>query len=106
MTPPNTWDAKPVYKVFGGQTMEVFYRSHLAKALNREQVTIRSLERRGVLCTPYLREKRGRWLYTRDQIEDLIRLADDEGVLDPRYRNSFSQRFINEAHQILSRPPQ
>lgn len=105
MSRTNTWDAKPVYRFFQGQTMEMFYRSHVAKALNREIGTIRSMERKGILCTPQMQEPRGRWLYTRDQIEDLISLAKEEGVLDPRYRNAFSQRFTDEAHIILSRYP-
>lgn len=100
-----TWDAKPKFVELKGLTIEAFYRSALAKALNREIGTIRALEQKGVLCTPRLKDGRKRWLYTRDQIEDLVRLAEEEDVLDPRYRRSFSDRFVKEAHVILHRTP-
>lgn len=63
------------------------------------------MELKGVLCHPLVKDHRGHWLYTRDQIESLIELAREENVLDPRYRNSFSERFVREAHRILKREP-
>jgi hypothetical protein len=63
------------------------------------------MERKGVLCRPPLKSAAGQWLYTRDQILDLITLAEEEGVIDPRYRRPFSERFIAVAHQILARKP-
>ena len=101
----NTWDSKPRYVDYRGQTVEMFYRSALATALNREIVSIRSMEHKGVLSHPRLKDGRSRWLYTRDQIEDLVVLATEEGVIDPRYRRPFTERFIREAHQILQRLP-
>jgi hypothetical protein len=103
----NTWDAKPQYVDYHGLTLEAFYRSALAKALNRTLSGIRTMERNGVLCHPALKDGRQppRWLYTRDQIEDLVRLAEEEGVIDPRYRRPFSPYFIASAHQILKRLP-
>jgi len=50
-----------------GQCYEFFIRGALAKALCREVVTIRSLEYRGVLCTPELKNQSGHWLYTRSK---------------------------------------
>lgn len=101
----NVWDVRPQELEYNGRVIVMFKRGALAKALNREVVTIRSLERKGVLCHPRLKDGCGRWLYTGDQIEDLIQLATDEGVLDPRFRKPFSNRFITEAHAILSRLP-
>lgn len=101
----NVWDSKPHTVDYHGQTIEVFYRSALAKALNRAIVTIRSMEAKGVISTPRLRDGANRWLYTREQIEAMVELAREEGVLDPRYRRPFTQRFIDQAHAILNRLP-
>ena len=100
-----SWDDKPQYFVLGGVAREVFYRSHLDKALNRKLGTIRSMEREGVLCHPRFKNKQGWWLYTRDQVEDLIKLAIEEKVIDPNYRNPFSERFKTEALSICRRKP-
>ncbi len=97
------WDAKPEIVYLNGQNHKMFLKSALAKALNRKLVTIRSMESDGVLCPPRYRNYRGRWLYSRDQIEDLIKLAEEEHVLDPRYRRPFSERFIREAKEICRR---
>jgi hypothetical protein len=102
---PNVWDSHPQYVNYKGQTIETFTRGALSKALNREYNSIRAMERKGVLCHPRLKNGRGVWMYTRDQIDDLIKLADEENVMDPRRRNVFSDRFIAEAHAILSRLP-
>lgn len=99
------WDGRPRFVDYKGQTIEVFHRSAVAVALNRAYPTVRTMEHKGVLCTPALKDGRGRWLYTRDQIEDLVTLAEEEGVIDPNYRKPFSDRFIREAHQILQRLP-
>lgn len=105
MPKPIKWDSKPLFLSIHGQTTEVFYRSALAKALNREMGTIRAMERLGVLRNPRLKDYRGRWCYTRDQIEDLVRLAKEEGVIDPKFHTPFSDRFKKEAHAILRRKP-
>jgi len=99
------WDGRPQYVEFRGQTIEVFTRTALAKALNREFATVCSLERKGILIHPRIRDGRGRWLYTRAQILALVNLAEEEGVIDPRYRRTFSPRFIEQAHLILSQLP-
>jgi len=105
MAKPATWDAKPKKLIYNGVLHEFFTRTHLAMALNRESGTIRSWELKGVVCHPLVRDKRGSWLYTREQVEALVRLAKEEGVFDPRFRNQFSQRFSEEAHRILNAEP-
>lgn len=105
MSKPDTWDAKPKYLYYKGETKEFFTRSALAQALHRTVAAIRSMELKGVLCHPLIQNSRGHWLYTRGQIEDLVTLAKEEGVLEPRFRRSFSARFIREAHRILKREP-
>jgi hypothetical protein len=102
----NAWDGKPRYVDYQGQTIETFTRGALSIALNRTVTTIRAMERKGVLCHPPIKDGRGHWLYTRDQIVDLVALATEEMVIDPRYRRPFSERFIQEAHRIISRRPQ
>jgi hypothetical protein len=102
----NGWDAKPRLFDYDGGPRQFFTRGALARALNRQIVTIRGLEHRGVFCTPTVKSARGVWLYTRNQIEDLITLAIEEGVLDPRFHRPFSRHFVDEAHLILSRQPE
>jgi len=99
------WDQHPIVKKWKGKEIEVFGRSALALALNRQVGTIRALERRGVLCTPALKLSRGWWCYTRDQIEDLIRLVEKEGLMDPTSHRPFSEEFSVEAKKVLSRYP-
>lgn len=103
--PEIAWDEQPHYVLYKGQTIEVFWRGALAKALNRTVVAIRAMERKGSIRTPALFDKHERWLYTRDQIEDMVKLAKEEGVLDPRTTRKFSDRFVKEAHRILGRRP-
>lgn len=105
MKSDNTWDANPRTMDYKGQKVELFTVSAFAKALNREIVTIRSLERKGVLSKPRLRDGRKWRMYTRGQIEALVQLAEEEGVLNPNYRNPFSARFIREAKAIMNQPP-
>lgn len=64
------------------------------------------MERKGVLSHSRLKNKRGWWLYTHNQIEDLIKLAAAEGVLDPDKKQPFSNEFRKQARQILRRLPQ
>jgi hypothetical protein len=101
------WDVRPKLMYYRGQNVEFFMRGSLALALNRAVVTIRRLEEKGILCQPRIQSaaKHGRWLYTRDQIEDLVKLAEEEGVINPSYRRPFSDRFTEEAHAILNRLP-
>jgi hypothetical protein len=101
----NAWDSKPQYVDYHGQTIECFRLGGLAIALNRQPGTIRSMVLKGVLCHPLLKNGNGQWLFTRDQITDLIALAEAEGVLNPNYRRTFSSSFITQAHQILHRLP-
>lgn len=106
------WDKNPTEVEIGdGYLIKVFYRGALAKALNRKVVTIRQMERNGIICTPALQGppdragRPGRWLYTHAQIQALIELATVEGVINPNKHRRYTQRFIDEAHRILSERP-
>jgi hypothetical protein len=105
VTVTNAWDSKPNYVDLHGQTIEVFRIGALAKALNRTPSTIRSMVLKGVLRHPPLQNRNGEWLYTRDQIVDLVVLAEEEGVINPDYRRTFSSSFIQQAQHILHRKP-
>ena len=87
------WDKKPVVYIHGGVSQEFFTIGHLADALGRSPVTIRSWESKGLLPkSPYRsprprgetlpgRRSSGKRLWTRDQIEGIIRIARDEQVI-------------------------
>jgi hypothetical protein len=87
------WDEKPTTYTVNGAPMEFFTISHLSAALGRSIVTIRSWEKRGLLPrTPYSSPKpkgdslpnvvrKGRRLWTRDQILGILAIATEEGVI-------------------------
>lgn len=89
------WDDDPVYKKILGYFREFFAISHLAKALGRAPKTIYKWEANrlfpGATWIYNSTSKNGRRrLYTRRQIEGVILIAYEEGVL------SGSQRFISQ----------
>jgi hypothetical protein len=85
------WDAKPVYYMVKGEKQEFFLISHLAKALDYSVQSIRAWEAAGLLPrTPYRSPKtrrptatgtKGRRLWTREQVEGIIRIAKRHGVI-------------------------
>lgn len=71
-----------------GEEREFFTLGALAVALNRRPVTLRTWERNKVIPGPLFVKKgedaRGRRrLYSREQIEGLIKIAEEEGILFP-----------------------
>lgn len=96
------WDAKPrMYKnPANGADTEFFTVGHLAAAMNRKPLTIRQWERRGIIPKAvYNRVGRGgsqhgrRRLYTRAQIEGMIQIAAEEGLLSNDRREIASTNF-------------
>lgn len=83
------WDAHPIETYPNGVKTDMFRIGALAKALGRDSVTIRSWIRKGWLPrnmyqTPAVygsRGNAGRRLFTRAQIEGIIQIAKEEGVL-------------------------
>jgi hypothetical protein len=87
------WDDKPIWYVVKGEKREFFTISHLAAALGKSVVTIRSWENKGLLPrTPYSSPRprgemlpgtqpRGKRLWTRDQILGTIQIASEERVI-------------------------
>lgn len=98
------WDAKPKVLQVGGEDKEFFTVGQLGMALGgRKPVTIRKWERTGVIPKPTFRkpsdDPRGqRRLYTRDQVEGMRRIAEEEGILTthakPITQTRFTERVI------------
>jgi hypothetical protein len=96
----NGWDLKPrMYKRNGVDT-EFFTVGHLALAMNRKPLTIRQWERKGIIPkSTYQRAGRNgsqhgrRRLYTREQIEGMIQIAGEEGLLTNDRREIASTNF-------------
>lgn len=97
---PDGWDANPrMYKKNGVDT-EFFTVGHLAAAMNRKPLTIRQWERKGIIPkSTYQRAGRNgsqhgrRRLYTRPQIEGMIQIAGEEGLLTNDRREIASTNF-------------
>lgn len=96
----DTWDAKPRKYVVGGVETEFFTIGQLARALGREPVTIRKWEREGIIpvATFQVPGKEGdprgrRRLYNRAQVEGIVRIAHEEGVLHERRRSFETTEF-------------
>lgn len=93
---PTLWDTNPrVYKV-GGVPTNFYTVSHLAAAVNRSVRTIRHWERTGVIPPATFRAplkgargtgKHGDRLYSREQIEVIIKAAKRTGVMKGRGNN-------------------
>lgn len=77
--------ASPRRIMVDGVEVEFYPISAVAKALNREVVTVRKWERKGYLPAARFRTrgKKQDRLYTRPQIEGLVLIAIDEGLMEP-----------------------
>lgn len=77
----------PRIETVAGWDVEFYTIGVLASVLNRSPVTIRNWEADGILPTSWSKpgaDHRGRRrLYTRKQIEGIVRIAREEGVLEP-----------------------
>lgn len=94
------WDKDPVVKMLRGVRTEFFEIGHLARALGRSTVTIRSWEDKGWLPHATYRTQqpkgtqvpgkktKGRRLYTRAQIDIIITAAVAHGVMDNGGKNA------------------
>jgi hypothetical protein len=100
------WDAKPRKYNVGGVETEFFTVGQLGRALGRQPVTIRKWEREGIIPKSTFQspgrddDVRGRRrLYTREQVEGIVRIAYEEGVLvshqKPIKGTNFTLRVID-----------
>lgn len=82
------WDSDPVFLDIGGRRVEFFHIGALARALNRRPNTMRKWLTHGVIPPARFRTrgatvKGSKRLWTRAQIEGIVAIADEEGVLVP-----------------------
>lgn len=89
------WDESPIYKRQQGTLREFFGIGHLATALGRSTKTIYKWEKSGLFPKATFvyngTSRHGqRRLYTRTQIEGVVKIASDEGILRG------SKRYIGE----------
>ena len=83
------WDENPRTYTVNGEDVEFFSVGQLARALGREPGTIRKWEAQGVIPKATFQvpgrdgDPRGRRrLYSRKQVEGLVQIAEDEGLMD------------------------
>lgn len=109
---PLPWDERSTSFKYKGVDTEFFTISNLSLALQRAPVTIRAWENRGLLPkSPYRspkprretipgRSPKGKRLWTREQIEGILRIAREENVI--LNGKSPNQRFANRVTQLFT----
>lgn len=99
-----------VYTV-GGREVEFFTIGQVSQVLNRQPVTLRKWEREGIIPKATFskpsKDPRGRRrLYSRAQVEALVRIAAEEGVLNDIHKQisktKFSAKVLSAFKQIAS----
>lgn len=103
---PDGWDASPMVFIFNGVETEFFTVGQLAKALGKSASTVREWERFGHLPLARYRtravvEDKKKRLYTRAQVEGLVRIAGEEGLLVWKPRNIRKTNFAVRATQLF-----
>ena len=100
------WDEDPIYKKISGQFREFFAISHMAAALGRSTKTLYKWESLGhfpgATWIYNSESKQGRRrLYTRRQIEGVIAIAYEEGVLSGTKRFISHTQFPARCHELF-----
>jgi hypothetical protein len=104
------WDSHPRNYKLKGKDTDFFSLGDLAKALGRKPVTLRKWEAQGVIPkSTYQRpseDPRGRRrLYTRPQIEGIVRIAREEGILKshnkPIKNTAFTDKVVNLFKELI-----
>jgi MerR HTH family regulatory protein len=104
---PSRDDDRPVWagrpRTFSKRPGEEFFEIRiLAKQLRRKSNTMRAWHSSGFL--PKARfHAYGRRLYTRAQIEGLVRIAEEEGLLRDKRRNPATTHFPQRAKELFDR---
>lgn len=102
------WDYQPRQFVVAGQLRDFYLIGHLAKALNRRPVTLRKWERDGTIpkskyVAPSDDPRGRRRLYTREQVEGIIKIAKEERILDNLNAPITKTRFTERVRELFSR---
>lgn len=105
------WDTDPRFYRVKGTDREFFPISALATALRRKPGTLRKWEDRGYLpqaryrapVSPKTDSRYQTRLYTRPQIEGLIAIATEEGLMEPAKKMRIDQtRFPQRAQKLFA----
>lgn len=105
----NDWDASPKVYVVQGVEVEFFTIGALAKALSRKPVTIRMWEANGIIPMARFRSPgpagKQRRLYSRAQVEGIVRIAKEEGIDKPNRQvatagTQFTERVIRLFEEV------
>lgn len=100
------WDRAPQTHYINSRPVEMFTIGALAEALHRRPVTLRTWETKGYLpkATFRTRGDKSRRLYTRAQVEGLVAIALEEGLIDPiKGKRIESTRFTERARHLFAR---
>lgn len=105
---PDDWDSRPRVLPIRGVPTELFTVGHLAAALGRRPVTIRAWERNKVIPNATVwspgkdKDPRGkRRLYTRAQVEGLVKIATEEGLMNGDNRSIQATDFTRRAFDLF-----
>lgn len=100
------WAAHPKKLFRRGQPVDGYYIGALAAALDKSTFTIRRWEREGIIPpTPLIFPVRGgapRRIYLRDQIEGIVRIAEQEGILQRKPPDIDATNFTDRVHRLYS----
>lgn len=103
--PAPAWEASASEYALDGVVYEVFFIGHLARALGRKSVTIRLWEEQGYIPdtarASTVRGRKGRRLYSRAQIDGLIRIAKEEGVYGSAHASLSRTDFRQKAQDLF-----
>ena len=102
------WDAKPYILAVQGFPREFFLIGHLSGALMRSAMTVRGWEAKGYFPKPTFTVRGDnpharRRLYTRPQIEGVVEIAQEEGILDFRKRYITGTNFTPRVFALFLR---
>lgn len=109
---PAAWDATPRTYEFGGVHYEFYSIGDLAAALQKRPVTIRLWESRGYIPKPLrapakIQDMRQR-IYSRAQIDGIVRIAAEEGILHvakPKIEQTrFRERVLDLFLELAQKP--
>jgi hypothetical protein len=92
------------YKV-GGKLIELFTVGDLASAIGRDPQTPRKWELHGVIPRAALRDRAGRRLYCKEEINSLVKILVEEDVKtgSPIASTKFKERVLKEWAEIRKR---
>lgn len=97
---------KPKIYLVNGKEEKFYTIGTLASALNRKQVTVRKWESEGVIpkaqfIAPSDTPNGTRRLYTREQVEGIIKIAEEEGILHDTWKPIKKTNFTHRVIQLF-----